>query len=391
MPNTKKRNQRRVLLVLGWYDYRLQRGIETYAQEHGWHLSPGVTREKIIPWGWKGDGILSSLGAGDDLAEFVVGAKVPTVDFSLRRPHLKFARVLTDHAQIAHLVAEHFLSRGFTNFVFYCDTDNWSFEERGSAFVKALEQAGKKCNWLRWHKSSAYYPAGRYEEWDRKRKWFASELRKAPKPLAVFAPTDWMAFDALETCESIGLTVPGQVAIVGSDNSLMAPDAMRTPISTVEPNLEAMGYRGAALLDDLMDGKPSPKDPIRMPPSGLIVRKSSDLLAVNHEGIARSLRFLWKHYHEPISVADMARVAAMSIRGFHQAFLDQIGRAPGNELQRVRIERAKQLLVSSTEKTAGIAEMCGYQSLNSFWVAFRKATGLSPKQYRQKFSRHSEI
>jgi hypothetical protein len=30
---------RRVLLVLGWYDYRLHRGIERYAQEHGWQLS----------------------------------------------------------------------------------------------------------------------------------------------------------------------------------------------------------------------------------------------------------------------------------------------------------------------------------------------------------------
>jgi LacI family transcriptional regulator len=232
-------------LVLGWYDYRLQRGIERYAQERGWHLSPGVTREKIIPWGWKGDDILAWLGAGDDLAEFVVGAKVPTVDFSLRRPHLKFARVLTDHAQLSRLVAEHFLSRGFTNFVFYVfysDTENWSFEERGTSFLEALRQAGQQCTWLRWYQSSAYHPVGRYEEWEHKRKWLAAELRKAPKPLAVFAPTDWMAFDVLETCESAGLAVPDQVAIVGSDNSLLAVDSMRTPISTVEPNLEAMGY-----------------------------------------------------------------------------------------------------------------------------------------------------
>ena len=275
--------------------------------------------------------------------------------------------------------------------MFYSDSDNWSYEERGTAFVAAIKQAGKECKWLRWHTSPSYYPAGRYEEWERKREWLGAELRRAPKPLAVFAPTDWMAFEVLETCESIGLRVPEQVAIVGSDNSLMAPDAMRTPISTVEPNLEGMGYRGAALLDELMDGAPLPKEPIRFPPSGLIVRRSSDLLAVNHEGIARSLRFLWKHYHEPIGMADLARVACMSMRGFHQAFVEYIGWPPGQELQRIRIERAKQLLVSSPEKTAGIAAMCGYQNLNSFWVAFRKATGLSPKQYRQKFSRHSEI
>ena len=112
------KRQKRVLLALGWYDYRLHQGIEKYAQEHGWHLYADFTREKVIPWGWEGDGILAWLGAGDDLAEFVSAAKKPTVDFSFRRPQLKFPRVLEDHAHAAQLVADHFLTRGFTNFCF---------------------------------------------------------------------------------------------------------------------------------------------------------------------------------------------------------------------------------------------------------------------------------
>ena len=381
MPKTEKR----VLLVLGWYDFRLQRGIERYAQQHHWHLSPGVAREKVIPWGWRGDGILAWLGHGDDLAEFVLAAKVPTVDFSIRRPHLKFARVLTDNARLSQLVAEHFLSRGFKNFLFYSDTDNWTFEERGAGFVERLKRAGRECVWLRWHRSPAYYPAGRYQEWEKKRKWLGAELKKAPKPLAVFAPTDWMAFDLLETCESSGLAVPNQIAIVGSDNSLLAVETMQTPISTVEPNLEAMGYRGAALLDELMDGKPAPKEPIRMPPSGLIVRKTSDVIAAAHPGVSRSVRYLLKHYQEPIGVNDLAKAAGMSIRGFHQAFLEHIGWPPGHELHRIRIEHAKQLLASSSEKAQAIAAMCGYRNVNTFLIAFRKDTGISPRQYRRQF------
>ncbi len=89
-----QKKSHRVLLVLGWYDYRLHRGIEKFAQEQGWHLSEDLAREKVIPWGWDGDGILTWLGAGDDLADFVFKAKKPTVDFSIRRPQLQFARVL---------------------------------------------------------------------------------------------------------------------------------------------------------------------------------------------------------------------------------------------------------------------------------------------------------
>src|SRR4051812_36746908 len=102
----------RILLVLGWYDYRLHRGIEKYAQEHGWHISEDHAREREVPWGWDGDGILAWLGPGDDLAHFVVNSNKPTVDFSGRRLHLKFPRVLEDTAETARLVADHFLARG---------------------------------------------------------------------------------------------------------------------------------------------------------------------------------------------------------------------------------------------------------------------------------------
>ncbi|HVU26784.1 MAG TPA: DNA-binding transcriptional regulator [Verrucomicrobiae bacterium] len=374
------KNQKRVLVALGWYDYRLHRGIEKFAQEHNWHLSANLAREKVIPWGWEGDGILAWLGAGDDLAEFVVHAKKPTVDFSFRRSQLKFPRVLEDHAHAAQLVAEHFLSRGFHNFLYYSDTENWSYEERGEGFVEALKRSDHDCLWLRWHKSPAF--RNDREQWKHKRKWLVSQLKPLPKPLAVFAANDEQALDVLESCESAGLTVPEQVAIVGAENYLLAPNNMPTPISSVDTNLETLGYSGAALLDGLMNGKKSPEKPIRIPASGIITRKSSDLLAVNHKGVANSLRFIWEHAHEPISVKNLVDVAAMSRRGLHKAFLENVGRTPGQELQRVRIERAKRLLTESNHKLEVLAGLSGYQSANSFCVAFKQATGMSPKQFR---------
>ena len=51
---------RNVLLALGWYDHRLLQGIATYASEHRWHLaSHSIIHEKVIPWGWNGDGVLA--------------------------------------------------------------------------------------------------------------------------------------------------------------------------------------------------------------------------------------------------------------------------------------------------------------------------------------------
>ena len=375
-----QKRRKHVLIALGWYDYRVHRGIERFAQEQNWHLSANFTREKVIPWGWNGDGILAWLGAGDDLAQFVAGANKPTVDLSFRRPKLDFPRVLEDHAHAAQLVAEHFLSRGFKNFMFYSEADNWSYEERGHGFVAALKQTGHACEWIRWHQSPEF--RADKEQWSRKRKWLAAQIKRVTKPLGIFAANDEQALDVLESCQAIGVTVPEQVAIVGAENYLLAPDAMLTPVSSVDTNLEQLGYTGAALLDKLMNGGLAPKQPIRVPASALIARKSSDLLAVNNKGVANSLRFIWEHYHEPINVNDLVGAAAMSRRGLHKAFLDNLGRTPGQELLRVRIERAKRLLGDRDHKIEVVAGMSGFKSANSFCVTFKQATGMSPKQFR---------
>ena len=195
-----------MLLALGWYEQRVHQGIAEYALKAGWHLCADVTKEKVIPWGWEGDGILAWLESGDDLTKFVVEAKLPTVDFSYRRPELRFPACWCDHSAAAKLVAEHFLVRGFNHFMYYSAQDNWAFEENGRAFVGILKQAGHDCAWIRWHKSPAFTTG--HLQWRDKRRWLAAQLKNAPKPLALFAATDDHALEIIEVCETIGLAVP---------------------------------------------------------------------------------------------------------------------------------------------------------------------------------------
>ena len=370
----------RVLLALGWYEERVHRGIAQSALTAGWHLCADATREKIIPWGWKGDGILAWLASGDDFAEFVCKANLPTVDFSLRRRELPFSHVLTDQAAAAGLVADHFITRGFTNYLYYSGQEIWVFKEAGDAFASALDGVGLKCERLSWRDAGS--TSDTRAHWKEKRRWLAQRLKKLPKPLAVFTSTDYCALEIVEICEEIGFSVPEDVSVVGMGNCLPAVDAMRTPISSVDQNFEVLGYRGAELLDRLMHGNPAPSSPIRIPPKGLVTRKSSDLMALNHPQLARCMRFIWENCHLPIGVDDLAHAAGMSRSGLHKSFLQHFYRAPGAELHRVRIESAKKLLADFNMKLSEVAERSGYQNANSFWVAFRQATGMTPKQYR---------
>lgn len=373
----------RVLLALGWYEPRLHMGIAKFALEAGWHLCADVTREKVVPWGWEGDGILAWLGANEELTQFVLKAKLPTVDFSRRRTELKFPRVVIDDEASVRLVVDHFVVRGFRHFMYYSAQDNWAFENHGDQFVKLLRERGLGCDWIRWHKSSAFTTG--HTQWRDKRRWLVGELKNAPKPLALFAATDDHALEVVEVCETVGLHVPDQVGVVGMDNALMAVDAMATPISSVDQNFTTLGYRGAELLNQLMCGKKAPPAPMLIPPTGLMVRKSSDLMAVNHPGLARCLRYIWENYQKPIRMDDLARVAALSRAGLFKAFTSKIGRPPGDELLRVRMEQAQRLLLKSKKKMDEIAELSGYQNPNSFWIAFKQYTGLSPRRYQKQF------
>ena len=99
------------------------------------------------------------------------------------------------------------------------------------------------------------------------------------------------------------------------------------------------------------------------------------------------MRFIWEHFHEPIRVKDLLNVAGMSRRGLHKAFMENIGRTPGQELQRLRMEKAKRLLADSDHKIEVLASMCGYQSANTFSVAFKNVTGMTLSRFRKTVAR----
>lgn len=114
--------------------------------------------------------------------------------------------------------------------------------------------------------------------------------------MALFAANGTLAVEVQEICEDAGIRVPGEVAIVGIDDYLLSVGAANRSVSGVDTNLEEQGYQGAALLDRMMRGAKVPAQPVRIAPTGVIVCKSSDILAVNHGGVARGLHFTADHF-----------------------------------------------------------------------------------------------
>lgn len=381
------RNPITILLALGYYDDRLLRGIAAYAGEQGWHISAAsITREFIIPWGWDGNGVLAWLAGEDDLADFVLSLKKPTVDLSLRRPHLPFGHVALDHFAAAEIAANHFLERGLQNFLYYSKVYNWTYEERGHAFAEVLRREGRTCKWLKYEEEKVR--RGHRGFWAERSKWLAEELRAADKPVAILAANGTLAVEVQEVCKEVNFDVPTQVAIMGFEDELLSPQSTQQDITAIDPNFAELGYRGAELLDALMQGRPIPTQPIRIPPARLITRRSTDNMAVSNPGLTKALRFISDHFAEKIDAPAIARAAGVSVRSLQLLFTKHLHRTPGDYLRSVRIESVKKLLVETDTKIEAIASMCGFHSLNSFFASFKQATGTSPHEYR-KTSRRS--
>ncbi len=104
-------------------------------------------------------------------------------------------------------------------------------------------------------------------------------------------------------------------------------------------------------------------------------------------GIGPALDWARAHVDRPISVPALAARAAMSTRTFLRHFQQATGMQPHAWVQQQRIAHAKHLMETHIAwPTAAIATACGYTSLDTFRIAFRREVGLPPAAYRARFS-----
>ena len=93
-----------------------------------------------------------------------------------------------------------------------------------------------------------------------------------------------------------------------------------------------------------------------------------------------------RRVHQPITISEMARWAAMSERTFIRRFRATTGMAPGEWITHVRMGRAKELLECSSMAIDRVASETGLGTATTMRHHFRKRIGLSPNQYRKRFS-----
>lgn len=95
--------------------------------------------------------------------------------------------------------------------------------------------------------------------------------------------------------------------------------------------------------------------------------------------------FIGTHLAEPIETARLSEVAGLSPRSLARRFRTATGESVTEYVQRMRVQAAMKDLEGSTLGFEEITARCGYDDVRSFRRLFRRLTGLTPRDYRQRF------
>ncbi|MBL4675802.1 MAG: helix-turn-helix domain-containing protein [Mucilaginibacter sp.] len=107
------------------------------------------------------------------------------------------------------------------------------------------------------------------------------------------------------------------------------------------------------------------------------------------EPIKKAQEFIEANIAERISVEDLAMKYAIGKRHFERRFKKATNNSPLEYIQRVKIEAAKKHLESSRKNVNEVMYDVGYSDTKAFRTVFKKITGLSPVEYRNKYNQAS--
>ena len=379
-----------ILLALEFYDHEIHRGVMQYARQAGWVLD-----NRLIYWGklpacQRASGVIAIVAnPGGHIARFLRQYRGPAVDLANEAPALRVPRVLADNPAIGRTAAEHLLERGFKHLAFCCLWDNAVERERMVGFRQAVEKA-KRAFYLLDHAPKPHRPSHYIDRTlghmdNGLLKELARHLQRLPRPLGVMGQCDIEALLVLQACQIAKLHVPEEVAVVGADNEPLCCESGPISLSSVERRRREHGYQGAALLDRLLRGETPPAAPILVTPGPVVIRQSSDLLAVEDPAVRQALRFIAEHYRDPgVQVADIVEGAGLGRqrRRLYRLFAREIGVPVKAQLLRHRISRARQLLLASQDKLHVIAHNAGFRDAEHLTRAFRRELGIAPGHLR---------
>ena len=349
-----------------------------YAREHGWRLT--IEDRMAPPKGWRGDGAIVQAMDWPVISRYVKSlAKrgIPVVNLVNSKVGHSLPSCVVDIRKAAEAAAAHFLERGFSHAVYFAMEWLSSRDVSFAVFAKAIK-GGKVQKWV-WPEEARGH---RVNDRAAMTKWLIGKLRGAERPLAVFCPNPYNAVTFLNVCLDAGISVPDEVAVMCDAYDPAFCDCQSVPITGIEYDTRRQALEGAALLDRLIDGDKTGPKRIVIPPTRIVVQRSTDVIATENGILRTALRFIRENIDRPFGAAEIAASLGVPRIRLDRLFATELRRSAGKEILRQRLAKAKQLLTETDYTLDAIASSCGFCHASYLVNAFKKATGMTPRKFR---------
>jgi LacI family transcriptional regulator len=357
------------------------RGVLAYIRSSGarWQIDHEPRRLENGPPEW----LRPWHGAG-----IIVRAGVPAVEILSVARHPSVPMVVYDEFAVSRLAVEHLVSSGLRSFAFVgVKNMYWSdCRRRGfDAAVAALGQESRVFEFPR-HQRLTVPPQDRVAQ-------LAAWLRHQPLPLGIVAANDQYAALTAAGCQAAGIEVPDQVAITGVDNGEVFCELSSPPITSVMLDHFTMGFEAAKLLAARMEGG-GPRPPksgsaaaadwvaLELPPLGIVERRSTAFRSAPDADVTAALRLIRDHFHEPLTVGDVAEKLAVSRATLVRRFAAVLGHGFHDELVNERLREAQRLLKHTDLPFETVAANSGFGYPQQMSRVFRSRVGVSPGGWR---------
>ncbi|MES1213670.1 MAG: DNA-binding transcriptional regulator [Singulisphaera sp.] len=346
----------------------------TYFQPHGLGDPPPAWLKH-----WDGHGVIARVD-NQRTAAVLRGLRVPVINLRSSVSNLPFPFLGTDNQAVAELAANHLLEQGFRHFGFFelQRKPYPGFATRAHWFSQCVARAGYTC-----HIFQPKMPAAQGRGLSHQRqlqRW----IKQLPKPVGIMAGNDDHGMQVLETCRQLKIEVPNQVAVIGVDNDEHLCNLSIPPLTSVELDCERIGYEAAVLLDSLMARRPAPTQIEMIKPRGIVRRTSTDVLAVEDDDVRRAITYIRGHACQGIRVSDVFRRVGVSRPALEAKLRAIFRRTIHQEIQRVQVERAMELLRDTRLPIKQIAHEAGFTTVQYMTRLFGKAAGETPARYRTR-------
>ena len=355
-------------------------GIGRYVREHH-HWQPLIPWADLDQWslpeGMKVDGVIAYPQTREEI-DFLLGLKCPVVCVGPHFTEAKLPRVDWDDRVAGALAVGHLYDLGLRRIAFVGADFRLGYvaKRREGARLAAAERG---VDLVAYDIEPGGHQPGNEATVERNAiKW----LKGLEPPFGVVAATDFTGFELLQALEAAGIAVPDEAAVISIGGDNVVCPFCDPALSSVELPGEIVGYEAAKLIDRLFENQ-KPAKGIFIPPLRVVARRSSDTLTTSDEMVRLALRFIRDHAGEAIGVHNVLAAVPISRRPLEIRFKKVTGHTLQKEIWRMRLGRAKDLLIDTSLSVAEIANRCGFSEPQRMTEVFSRELDTSPGAFRR--------